>query len=133
MKNTIDQFGATKSQKTPKKNFFVPITYYGYETLLMSNKIKSMIERVYPTTNVIFGYKKGTSLSKFLSTKHKGTDPMNIGVIYKLECLNCAKVYIGQSQFDVKHRMNQHNITRAHYIQVKSEGENIAVQCLRNT
>ncbi|CAF1463911.1 unnamed protein product [Didymodactylos carnosus] len=33
---------------------------------------------------------------------------MNIGVIYKLTCTKCEKVYIGQTQFDVNHRMNQH-------------------------
>lgn len=33
---------------------------------------------------------------------------MNINVIHKLEYFTCGKVYIGQTQFDVKHRMNQH-------------------------
>jgi hypothetical protein len=33
---------------------------------------------------------------------------MNIGVIYKLTCIKCKKVYIGQTHFDVNYRMNQH-------------------------
>jgi hypothetical protein len=89
MKNTIDQFNATKSPNPPKKAFFVPITYHGYETILMANKIKSMIERIYPMTNVIFGYRKGLSLIKLFNKNYKGTDPMNIGVIYKLTCMKC--------------------------------------------
>jgi predicted GIY-YIG superfamily endonuclease len=91
-----------------RKTFFVPITYHGHETILMTNKIKAMIERIYPMTNVIFGYRKGLSLSKLFTRNYKGVDPMNIAVIYKLTCIKCEKVYIGQTQFDVNHRINQH-------------------------
>ncbi len=44
MKNTTDQFNITKTQTPPKKTFFIPITYHGYETILMTNKIQSMID-----------------------------------------------------------------------------------------
>jgi hypothetical protein len=108
IKNTIDRFNSTKTPNPPKKIFFVPITYHGYETILMTNKIKSMIERIYPMTNVIFGYRKGLSISKLFMKNYKGTDPMHIGVIYKLTCIKCQKVYIGQTHFDVNRRMNQH-------------------------
>jgi hypothetical protein len=67
-----------------------------------------MIEKIYSTTKVIFSYRKGLSLSKLFIKNYKGIDPMNIGVIYKLTCIKCQKVYIGQTQFDVSHRMNQH-------------------------
>ncbi len=83
IKNNIDQFKTTKTQNSSKKTFFVPITYHGHETILMTNKIKSMIERIYSMTNVIFGYRKGLSLSKLFIKNYKSTDPMNIGVIYK--------------------------------------------------
>ncbi len=86
----------------------------------MTNKIKSMIERIYPTTKVIFGYRKGLSLSKLFIRNYKGIDPMNIGVIYKLTCIKCQNVYIGQTQFDVSHRMNQHKNS------LKEEGKSAA-------
>lgn len=126
MKNTIDQFNVTKSPKTQKKNVFVPITCHGYEVILITNKIKSMIEKNYPTTNVIFGYKKGTSLSKIFSMNHKGIYPMNISVIYELEYLKCGKSYIEQTQFDVKHRMNQHKQ------RLQGEGKSAAVDHVLN-
>jgi hypothetical protein len=35
--------------RSQRQYFFVPITYHGFETILMTNKIKSMIEKIYPT------------------------------------------------------------------------------------
>jgi hypothetical protein len=63
IKTTIDQFKMTKIQNSPEKTFFIPITYHEHETILITNKIKNMIERIYPMTNVVFGYRKGISLS----------------------------------------------------------------------
>ncbi len=37
--------------------------------------------------NVIFSYRKGLSLSKLFIKNYKGSNPMNIGVVYKLTCL----------------------------------------------
>ncbi len=60
-----------------------------------------MIERTYPTTNVIFGYRKGLSLSKLFIKNYKRTDSMNIRIIYKLTCIKCKKAYI----------LDKHNLT----------------------
>ena len=47
----------------------------------MSNKLKNTIERLFPTIEVNFGFKKGLTLAKLLTKNFKGMDPMNIGVI----------------------------------------------------
>ena len=60
-----------------------------------------MIKRIYPITKVIFGYREGFSLSRLFLK-------MNIGVIYKLTWIKYKKVYIGQTHFDVNHRISQH-------------------------
>jgi predicted GIY-YIG superfamily endonuclease len=111
IKNTIDQHQKTTTSienKLKKKTLFIPITYYGNETFIMSNKIKNMIESLYPMTHVIFGYRKGLTLAKLFTKNFKGKEPMNIGVVYQLSCNNCEQVYIGQTKLNVIERMKQH-------------------------
>ena len=94
MKNTIDQFNVIKLLPLPKKNCLIPITYHGYETILMTNKIKDLIERIYPTTKVIFGYRKERSLSKLFIKNYKGIEPTNTDVICKFTYNKCQKVIL---------------------------------------
>jgi hypothetical protein len=85
MKNTIEQFhnntSTNNDRTTIKERLFIPLTYDGDETIIMTNKIKNMIKSLYPTIEVIFGFKKGTTLSKLFTKNFKGKDPMDIGVI----------------------------------------------------
>ncbi|CAF1527322.1 unnamed protein product [Rotaria magnacalcarata] len=74
----------------------------------MTNKFKQKVESLFPTTDVIFGFKKGLTLSKLFIKNFKGTDPMNIGVVYKLTCNKCDQIYIGQTKLNVNERMTQH-------------------------
>ena len=106
--NTIKQFYQPTTPKTIKKLLFIPLTYYGTETIIMTNKIKSILEKTYPAAKVIFAFKKGLTINKLFKKKHKGVDPTKIGVVYKLSCSKCQKVYIGQTQLNVKERMKQH-------------------------
>ncbi|CAF3873515.1 unnamed protein product [Rotaria sp. Silwood1] len=109
--NTIQQFRFSQPtvSKSLKKMFFVPLTYYGIETIIMTNKIKNILEKTYPTTKVMFCFKKDLTINKLFMKNYKGVDPMIIGVIYKLSCSKCSKVYIGQTQLNVKERMKQHH------------------------
>ncbi|CAF1483936.1 unnamed protein product, partial [Didymodactylos carnosus] len=111
MKNTIEQFQKpqppTQLQLRTKK-VFIPLTYHGLETLKMSNRIKNVTESVFPTVELIFGYKRGLTLAKLFTKNFKGKDPSEIGVVYKLTCDKCAKIYIGQTKLNVKERMKQH-------------------------
>lgn len=108
--NTIDQHqrAATRTTQTKKKKLFISLTYYGEETLIMSSKIKNMIDSLYPTTDVIFGYKKGLTLGKLFTKNFKGKDPTETNVIYKLSCDSCNQIYIGQTKLNVAERMKQH-------------------------
>jgi predicted GIY-YIG superfamily endonuclease len=112
IKNTIEQYqknaSTTKNKSKIGKQLFIPLTYYGDETIIMSNKIKDMIKSLFPTIEVIFGYKKGLTLGKLFTKNFKGKDPMEIGVIYKLTCSACDQVYIGQTKLNVNERMKQH-------------------------
>ncbi|CAF3882614.1 unnamed protein product [Adineta steineri] len=105
---TIDQHHRTNEKTNINKKVFIPLTYYGNETIIMSNKIKSMIESLFPTTQIIFGYKKGLTLAKLFTKNFKGKDPMETNVIYKLSCNKCEQVYIGQTKLNVTDRMKQH-------------------------
>ncbi|CAF1345381.1 unnamed protein product, partial [Didymodactylos carnosus] len=122
VKNTIDRYQksqtppsssmATTATTTPiklkKKTLFIPLTHYGIETIKMANKIKMMLEQIYPAAEVIFGFKKGLTLGKLFSRNFKGKDPMDIGVVYKLSCNSCSQVYYGQTKLHVMERMEQH-------------------------
>ena len=110
IKNTTDQYQKRneRPQAVPKKRIFIPLTYYGNETIIMSNKIKTKIEGIFPCSEVIFGFKKGLTLSKLFMNKFKGRDSMEMGVVYKLSCNNCEQIYIGQTKVNVKERMKQH-------------------------
>jgi hypothetical protein len=110
IKNTIDQYQKTnQSNKIKLKDkLFIPITYHGIESIIMSTKIKNKIELLFPTIEVIFGFKKGLTLGKLFMKNFKGKDLMDIGVIYKLTCNTCDQVYIGQIKLNVNERMKQH-------------------------
>ncbi|CAF4195564.1 unnamed protein product, partial [Rotaria sordida] len=113
IKNTIEQYHNNRSTiknkiKTKEKKLFIPLTYYGDETIIMSNKIKNIIKSLFPTFEIIFGYKKGTTLAKLFTKNFKGKDPMEIGVVYKLTCKTCDQVYIGQTKLNINERMKQH-------------------------
>ena len=83
IKNTIDQYQKKNStdQNKIKTKSLIPFTYHGIETTVMSNKIKKIIEGLFPTTEMTFGFKKGLTLSKLCTKSFKGTDPMSIGII----------------------------------------------------
>ena len=108
--NIIDQQREANhtGQNKSKKKLFIPITYHGNETIILSTKIKNMIESFFPTVEVTFGFRKGLTLAKLFMENFKGKDPMDIGVIYKLTCNTCDQVYIGQTKLNVNERMKQH-------------------------
>lgn len=110
IKNTIEQHQKSKKKPTVenKKKIYIPLTYYGNESIIMSNKIEKMIKSLFPTIDIIFAFKKGITLGKLFVKNFKGKDPMDIGVIYKLVCKNCDQVYIGQTKLNVHERMRQH-------------------------
>lgn len=110
IKNTIEQHQKSKKKPTVenKKKKYIPLTYYGNESIIMSNKIEKMIKSLFPTIDIIFAFKKGITLGKLFVKNFKGKDPMDIGVIYKLVCKNCDQVYIGQTKLNVHERMRQH-------------------------
>lgn len=83
------------------KKLFIPLTYYGDETINMSNKIEKMIKSLYPTIEVIFAYKKGLTFTKLFTKNFKEKDPMDIGVIYKLNCNTCDQVNINQTKINI--------------------------------
>ena len=110
IKNTTDQYQKRndRPQAVPKKIIFIPLTYYGNETIIVSNKIKAKIEGIFPCSEVIFRLRKGLTISKLFMNKGKGRDPMEMGVVDKLSCNKCEQIYIGQTKSNVKERMKQH-------------------------
>lgn len=57
--------------------------------------------------DVNIGYYTGTKLSRFLYNFKDKKEKINCG-IYKIKCQKCPQIYIGESERDIKVRLEEH-------------------------
>ena len=55
IENTFDQY---------QKRIFIPLTYFGNETIIMSNKIQTKIEGTLFCSEMVFGFNKRIDIIK---------------------------------------------------------------------
>ncbi len=65
-----------------------------------------IFRRFHINSRIIF--KKNKTIGNNFKEQMKGENIKKIGVVYKIECSDCDKFYIGQTGKDVEERMKQH-------------------------
>ena len=90
-----------KQQTKTENNKFIALTYINKQTEKIAHKFKKAGYRIsYKTTN-----KTEHTLSKHT---HKAQNKFDLPGVYKLNCLNCNKFYIGQTGRSFKQRYIEH-------------------------
>ncbi|CAF1389693.1 unnamed protein product [Adineta ricciae] len=93
-----------------RKTIFFTIKYYGQESVIFASKIKKHCRKLIPNLNIQFAFKKNMSLKSVFLPILKGTDEnrKNKNLVYSIPCLNCDKVYIGETSRKKETRMREH-------------------------
>ncbi len=75
-----------------------------------SKTVKKIIKKV--CSNITVATKNNCNIYKNLSTKIK--DKMNFkefsNIVYQINCLNCEKIYIGETKQKLMNRVRQHEL-----------------------
>ncbi|CAF1282545.1 unnamed protein product [Didymodactylos carnosus] len=99
---------ADKSQSIVEGN--VCFYYLGNESRqFVSNTKRTLIK--YGITNIRFGFRKYQTIDSAFSHKYKGKDESKVGVVYCIECNDCANIYVGQTGNEIDTRIDQHKKT----------------------
>jgi len=101
-KENIKNNDTKEQNETRNKSKIVAIPY--------NNEISTKITRLFQKeTNSKLAYKNNNTLSwTYSNLKTKISNEFMSGVVYKITCNNCNKVYIGQTQNYLRDRINAH-------------------------
>jgi hypothetical protein len=101
-----DQTNTNNNNKT----IFFTIKYYGQESAIFASKIKKYCRKLIPNLNIQFAFKKNMSLKSVFLPILKGTDEnkKNKNLVYSIPCLDCDRVYIGETSRMKETRMKEH-------------------------
>ena len=93
--------------KTP---IYFRTTYYGQESLVFASRLGRMYKKLLPNVNIQFTFKKNLSLKRIflLILKGKSEQKSMKNLVYSIPCLNCNKVYIGDTSGMKEKRMAEH-------------------------
>ena len=93
-----------------KKVIFLPIQYYGQESIVFASRVKKICQKLLPTLDIQFCFRKHMSLKSIFLPKLKGKDEKktNKNLVYSIPCTGCDKVYIGETSRMKETRMNEH-------------------------
>ena len=84
----------------------IVLSYLGNESFVFSRKLNKLLRKLNVNVRIIF--KKNRTLGNYFINNIKGDSNNKSGVVYKINCAVCDKVYVGQTGKNVKERMNQH-------------------------
>ena len=93
-----------------KKTIFFTIKYYGQESVIFASRIKKYCRKLLPNLNIQFAFKKNMSLKSIFLPILKGIDEnkKNKKLVYSIPCLDCDKVYIGETSRMKETRIKEH-------------------------
>ena len=94
------------SNKDDDDRINIVLSYLGHESFIFSRKLMRTFRKYHLKCRIIF--KKNRTIGDNFREKLKGNNIKKIGVVYKIECSNCDKFYIGQTSKNVEERMKQH-------------------------
>ncbi|CAF3431518.1 unnamed protein product [Rotaria socialis] len=109
--NKINNKKNNQQQKTQtKQNIYFTLTYYGLESTILARRIKHIIQKFMPLTNINIAFKKSFTLKNIFLPIQKGKDKTTKDkkLVYKIPCNNCNKYYIGETNRDKPTRMKEH-------------------------
>ena len=104
------QKDAVKTTKDNKQVIFFTTRYYGQESVIFAARVKKLCRRLVPNLTVQFAFKKNMSLKNIFLPKLKGTDEnrKNANLVYSIPCMDCEKVYIGETSRARETRIKEH-------------------------
>jgi hypothetical protein len=99
-----------KDENNNKKVIFFTIKYYGQESIVFSSRVKKFCRKLLPNLIIQFAFKKHMSLKNIFLPKLKGIDEdkKKKNLVYSIPCMNCDKVYIGETSRMKETRMKEH-------------------------
>ena len=107
-KSNMKQLPNDNEKVKPKDNedrINIVLSYLGHESFIFSGKLMRIFRRFYIKSRIIF--KKNKTIGDNFREKIKDDKTKKIGVVYKIECTNCDKIYIGQTGKDIEERLKQ--------------------------
>jgi hypothetical protein len=84
----------------------IVLSYLGNESFTFSRKLTRLLRKLNLNIRIIF--KKNRTIGSSSISNIKGSNSNNSGVIYKINCALCEKVYVGQTGKNITKRINQH-------------------------
>ena len=92
----------------------IVLSYLGHESHIYSRKLTRLLRKV--KINVRIAFKKNKTIGDHFSSNMKGEKMNKSGVVYKINCAGCEKIYIGQTSKTAEERIKQHmdNIGKNH-------------------
>ena len=107
----IKRTSKTVATSNEKNNvIYLTIKYYGHESSIFAARIKKVCKNLLPNLKIQFAFKKHVSLkSIFLPIlKEKDESKSLKKLVYSIPCLNCDKIYIGETNRLKRTRINEH-------------------------
>ena len=116
--NTIQKFlNNKKNPKTkrdtsydvPKKKVFLVLPYYkGADNV--KKEITDLVQNSFPQVDFRFAFKSHSTLARSFSFKDNVDKDMRSKIVYKINCLDCDKFYIGKTKRQLKLRKLEHKL-----------------------
>jgi hypothetical protein len=121
--STTQNSNSTSSISTEKKYFYKSLTYVPSLSENLSKKIKSKNEKIK------IALKPNNQMKNhYTKLKDRTSKEETSAVIYKVECHDCGKNYIGHTSRKLKDRLYEHD----YYIRSKSPSSGLAAHALNN-
>ena len=93
-----------------RKTIYFTIKYYGQESVVFASKVKKYCKKLISNLDIQFAFKKNMSLKSVFLPILKGTDEnrKKKNLVYSIPCLDCDRVYIGETSRMKETRMKEH-------------------------
>ncbi len=89
---------------------YFTIKYYGQESIIFASRVKKFCRKLLPNLTIQFAFKKHIGLKSIFLPKLKGMDEekKKKKLVYSIPCMDCEKVYIGETSRMKETRMKEH-------------------------
>ena len=90
----------------PNKHCVIVVPYLGPLSIFVNRKLKRLVHKFYPSTDLRIVYKRGNSIRNFFAYKYKLPINSLSSVVYKIQCDVCgpSAAYIGKTINTIQER-----------------------------